>query len=177
MSKFQATKINGLVNDTVNLAEKFVDGEKFTKVLSQNVMKTFDLENQHIVPKDVDSKEGFTYDAALKTAKNILSIYPPIHLKDDILFLKIETPLAKMVKAVIVRYINICHHQRYIIVVNDEIIYIPEHLRSRDREELGRYVKLALLSYQDRSKNKLVRQIKSDARMVASSMTKTVVQA
>lgn len=184
MTRFQPTKITGLSNDTFNNVERFIGGEHFAKEVSQSIIRNFDFEERDVIPDTVTEavqgkpKKDITYyEHLVKVVKNNLTLNPPIHLKDDVLYLQTEQELSKILKAVTVRFINICHRQRYIIVLNDEIVFLPEHYKNHDKEELGRYVKLALLEYQDQSKIKLVKQIKTDARLFASHMLKTVVTA
>ncbi|WP_396190026.1 hypothetical protein [Flavobacterium sp.] len=198
MSKFEATAIVGVVNDTVTMAEDFVDGKPFTLELSNKIMKTFDLEHEldsdqvfehHVGMNYMEMSErlGHThlkrekkpnvYLQYLETAKNIIKQHQPTRLGKDICYIATDISPSKLMVALITRYLNIVHKCKYIIVLNDEIVYVPTHLRSRDKDEFGRYVKLAILSHKDQTKTKLVKGLKKNTRYLASQMTKTVVTA
>lgn len=197
MSNFQPTRIAGVVNDTVSMALEFMDGKPFTVDLSLKVVSTFDLENkadesfpiinnvgvnylkllERLGYKKIPSSAvGNIYLTLMGQAKKRLIDNQPVKLGNDIFFIQLEQT-TKLEIALMVRYINICHKAQHIVVVNDEIVYVPAHYRHRDHEELGRHVKLNLLKHQDKSKNKLVKKTKAGTRYIRAQMLKTVVTA
>lgn len=196
MSSFQPTRIVGVVNDTVAMALEFIEGKPFTMDLSLKVVSTFDLENttgnnsmtavgagvnylkllRRLGYKKVSVNEkGNMYLTLMGYAKKRLTDNPVSLLGKDIFYIQLNQT-TKLETALMVRYINICHKPHHVVVVNDEIVYIPEHYRHREHEELGRYVKLSILKHKDRT-NKLVKTTKAGIRFIQAHMQKTVVTA
>lgn len=197
MSNFQPTRIAGVVNDTVSMAKDFMDGKPFTVDLSLKVISTFDLENkadesfpilntagvnymkllQRLGYKKIPGdKVGNIYLSLMNHAKQRMIDNQPVLLGNDIFFIQLGQT-TKLEIALMVRYINICHKAQHLVVINDEIVYVPDHYRHRDHEELGRHVKLSLLKHNDKTKNKLVKSTKTGTRYLRAQMLKTVVKA
>lgn len=174
-----------------------MDGKPFTVDLSLKVISTFDLENkaedkfpvltkvgvnylkllERLGYKKIPSdKVGNIYLTLMDQAKQRMIEHRPVKLGNDIYYIQLGQT-TKLEIALMVRYINICHKAQHIVVINDEIVYVPAHYRHRDHEELGRHVKLNLLKHQDKSKNKLVKKTKAGTRYIRAQMLKTVVTA
>ena len=109
-------------------------------------------------------------------AKQRMIEHRPVKLGNDIYYIQLGQT-TKLEIALMVRYINICHKAQHIVVINDEIVYVPAHYRHRDHEELGRHVKLNILKHKDQTKNKLVKKTKAGTRYLRAQMLKTVVTA
>lgn len=197
MSNFHPTRIAGVTNDTVSMASDFMDGKPFTVDLSLKVISTFDLENkadesfpilnntgvnylkllERLGYKKIPSeKVGNIYLTLMNQVKKRMIEHQPVLLGNDIFFIQLGQT-TKLEIALMVRYINICHKAQHIVVINDEVVYVPAHFRHRDHEELGRHVKLNLLKYNDKTKNKLVKSTKTGTRYLRAQMLKTVVKA
>ena len=197
MSKFQPTRITGVINDTVSMATEFIDGKPFTVDLSLKVISTFDLENktedkfpvltkvgvnylkllERLGYKKIPSdKVGNIYLTLMDQAKQRMIEHRPVKLGNDIYYIQLGQT-TKLEIALMVRYINICHKAQHIVVINDEIVYVPAHYRHYDHKELGRHVKLNILKHKDQAKNKLVKKTKAGTRYLRAQMLKTVVTA
>lgn len=199
LSRYEPCRVIGVVNDTVSLGEDFIDGKPFSLELSRGILRTFDLERkiESTIPptgkpfkgnysemlkrlgntKTNQQSEYSVYLMLMQEAKQFLSDNKPIQLKKDIIYLETEKPISKILTALVVRLINIAHRGQFIIVLNGGVLYVPESLRSRDKEEFGRYVKLAILEHQDKTKAGWIKSLKKNSRLLVSQMMKTVVTA
>lgn len=167
VAKYEPAKIVGLNNDTIKIVGDFIEGGGFDISLCENMMKTFDVAKEH----------KFDYLTTVKMAKSFLDSHVPDYLNDVCVIDGKGVELSSTMRAVMVRIINIAHKGRYNIVLNEEVIYVAPRYRKQTPEDFGRYIKLTVLDLKDKSKSKTVRQLKSDARLIASEVTKTVVSA
>ena len=147
-----------------NISDDFIDGLPFKVELSNTVMKTFDLETS-------DEKD---YLGVVKDAKEFLNSHTPGYVSDVMIIDSKGIELGRALRAVIVRIINIAHRGRYNITLNEEVIYVAKGYRNQNQEEYGRFIRLSILNYKDKTKSKVMRQLKGDVRLIVSDMTKTV---
>jgi len=103
-------------NEAEDLCDSFLRGDNLSENLSDYILKLFSRENT------------LSYTDILKTVKNILSTSETIFF-NNVLYINNNIDLKNEEKIILIRYINICHNsKKFIIVYNNDIIYIPEHL-------------------------------------------------
>lgn len=113
ISEFSSIKDNYIKSDINILSEQFIRGETF----SNDLLK-------YIFDNIVRVKER-EYTESVREVKKLLSS-SKIVFYHDLVLIKSNTEISEEEKVVIVRYINLCHHDKKLILLyNDEIIYIP----------------------------------------------------
>lgn len=113
ISEFSSIKDNYIKSDINILSEQFIRGDTF----SNDLLK-------YIFDNIVRVKER-EYTESVREVKKLLSS-SRIVFYHDLVLIKSNLEISEEEKVVIVRYVNLCHHDKKLILLyNDEIIYIP----------------------------------------------------
>lgn len=165
------SKYPNLVNRMQTLIDNFLTGALYSKELSGKVFATFDTVKGEEYPQVMARvKKMMTDNKARLISKNVFHI-PLLQVDRD----EIErNPLA--VKVAVIRYVNICRKGNFIIVLGNEILYVPEHHRHLKDDDLQLYVNITLREEETRTSSKLANHVRSWIFGARFNMLKTVVQ-
>ena len=122
-------------NQTVELIKYFLDGGECLHPLTDKIMATYHTHGP------------ISYKEHYKEAKAILARSDKTIL-DNIFSVKVTAPLTDWMLAVLIRCVNIHHHANKLIVVNDQIVYVPAKFEQVEIEQLRIYVHKTMDSHQ-----------------------------
>lgn len=122
-------------NQTVELIKYFLDGGECLHPLTDKIMATFHTHGP------------ISYKEHYKEAKSILDRSEKTIL-DNIFSVQVTAPLTDWMLAVLIRCVNIHHHAKKLIVVNNQIVYVPSQYEQVDIEQLQLYVHKTILKHQ-----------------------------
>jgi len=127
------------------LSEQFLRGDVFTLHLSEYVFGNI-----------IRVKEG-DYTHCLKEVKGILSSARRTFY-GDLVIIKSASDLTEDQKVVLVRYINMCHHDKKLIILfNEDIIYIPiEFIVDYGKESIYIHINTMYRKYTNERKLKYI---------------------
>jgi hypothetical protein len=113
--------------------DQFMDGEVFDPRLSKTVLNT------------IDRVDPLQYNEVVDKVKTILSSAE----KQDyhnLYMVNVKENLTVKEKAVLIRYINLCHKERkFFVLLNNELVYFPSEYQKFDLSELHDYVNKQLV--------------------------------
>lgn len=101
-------------NHTLKLIQSFLNGDWFVSKLADHVFKTYDP----VYP--------LSYEETLKKVKATLNKSKVDYVFKEVCRVSTAQSLNDAEIAVMVRYMNICHQGKFIVVLNREIVFIPE---------------------------------------------------
>ncbi len=136
---------NSIKSDIGMLSEQFLRGDVFTLHLSEYVFGNI-----------IRVKEG-DYTHCLKEVKGILSSARRTFY-GDLVIIKSASDLTEDQKVVLVRYINMCHHDKKLIILfNEDIIYIPiEFIVDYGKESIYIHINTMYRKYTNERKLKYI---------------------
>ena len=115
-------------NHTLNLVQSFLKGDLFVSKLANRVFKTYDP----VYP--------LTYEETLKEVKAILNKSKVDYVFKGVCRINTAQNLSDAELAVMVRYVNICRQGKLIVVINREIVFIPEAYEVYQPGQVQEYV-------------------------------------
>lgn len=122
-------------NQTVELIKYFLDGGECLHPLTDKIMATYHTHGP------ISYKEHYKEVKAIldRSDKTILG---------NIFSVKVSTPLTDWMLAVLIRCVNIHHHAKKLIVVNNQIVYVPAQFEQVEIEQLRVYVHKVMARHQ-----------------------------
>lgn len=122
-------------NQTVELIKYFLDGGDCLHPLTDKIMATYHTHGP------ISYKEHYKEVKAIldRSDKTILG---------DIFSVRVSAPLSDWMLAVLIRCVNINHHAKKLIVVNNQIVYVPAQFEQVEIEQLRAYVHKAIVRHQ-----------------------------
>lgn len=117
----------------------FIDGKPLRKELSEKIMR------------QVMMADTFDYDDSVVRIKKLLN-QSVIVIGRQVITIKTpdeEDPANELTdckRLLLVRYVNICHHGRLPIVINDETVYLPKTMEAFEKTSVLNYIKQNLPS-------------------------------
>lgn len=145
ISEYSNISHNSVKSDIGMLSEQFLRGDVFTLDLSEYVFDNI-----------VRVKEG-EYTHCLKEVKHILSSARRTFY-GDLVLIKSASEITEEQKVVLVRYINMCHHDKKLIILfNEDIIYIPiEFIVDYGKEAIYMHIHTVYRKYTNERKLKII---------------------
>lgn len=128
-------------SDINMLSEQFIRGDHFTLELSDYVFKN--------IARLSEKK----YIEHIKEIKELLC-FANITFFSDLLIIKSNKQISEEQKTVLVRYINLCHgHKQLIILYNKDVIYIPmEFISLYGKEAVYMHINSVYRNFNNRRK-------------------------
>lgn len=131
MSKLLVKHSLGLPLEEVFIG--FISGAMFKPELLQRTLETYALKSDIDYPTEMLAVRKLLSEVVHGVWKN--EVYTV--QTDEIKPTAIETML-------MIRYINICHHCARTIIINDDVVFVPEALQSFPDEEVMAFLKFRL---------------------------------
>jgi len=128
----QAVTYNGIYNNTNELIQGFLGGKNYKLELSEKIFNTF------------STLDNNSYIVTLKHIKKLLN-----NLEKEIFYnffiLRTTQHLLNEEKAVLVRFINICHKgNRNIIILNNDVLYVGSEYNEYKKQEIKEYIDMVM---------------------------------
>ena len=118
------------VNTLQVITEDFLEGAPFTEQLCDKIITGF----------SATPTEAVSYKRHMEFVKQIVSRAKHIKANGNVYALETNFEFSELELALVIRLLNLAHHGQCILVLNDNIIYIPKNLRAMDTETLRVYV-------------------------------------
>ena len=118
------------VNMLQNIIQDFLEGAPFTEQLCNKVAATYEMEHSGV---------QVSYKKHLEYLKTVLNRGQNCYLGNGVHAVKLDFDPNEFELALIIRFLNLSHHGSRVIVLNEQIIYIPKALRHHTEEEIRRY--------------------------------------
>lgn len=126
----------------LKLLSSFLNGTNLTANLSNKIYSNLYLENLDYI-KDINNVKDII-DKSNKT------------IRDNIFFIKTKGKITDKEIILLIRFINICHKNKYFIVVNNNLVYIPEKITNiYSYTEINNYINTKIREH----KNKIFKEV------------------
>lgn len=147
----QTSKYPYIHNSTQALVEGFLMGEHYTEALSEKIFATF------------DPVYATNYRERINDVKRLINQTRAKILNQEIFHIdqKNGSPMTATMQVALVRFVNLCHKGRYLIVVDEEIVFIPERHLHTKAIDLQLYVSLTLLEEEKKTASNFFNRIRS----------------
>lgn len=144
-------------NDGVVLTDAFLAGDHFTLKLAERVFATFDTVG------DLADEEFKSYATQYQQAKKLLRQSAPTRVGKDIYHVPQSqgAQVHYLTKVAMVRYINLCHKGKYIIVMGNEVLFQPAHLAHVSKNNLELFINLNLSEDRKKTTNHFLNRVRS----------------
>lgn len=120
----------------------FIGGKYFTTEQSTRIMRAILVDREINYEYEMDKVKRFITEAAdVFVAQNVISV-------------KVEQEIDDNTKVLIIRFINIVYKARMPIVINDEIVYLPQSLENFEDKEIKTYVEACMRSVKHKESTK-----------------------
>lgn len=126
----------------IELVNSFLNGTNLTVILSNKIYNNLYLENLDYI-KDIDNIK----DIINKSNKTV---------RDNIFFIKTKSKITDKEIVLLIRFINICYKNKYFIIVNNNLVYIPEKITNIYSDiDINNYINIKIREY----KNKIFKEV------------------
>lgn len=117
--------------------------------------KIFDLQGSQLI---FDKLNFSYYDYLQKVnyVKKVLSTAKLLYL-DGIIFIKTNKELSEEEIIILVRYINICQKDKYVIILNNKLIYLPTDYNEYEKVAIKTYIYSVFNRYNNHRKFKVIK--------------------
>ena len=143
------TTIESIHNHTTELVNGFLLGHNYVKALSETVFDTF----------EPDSSIRYMDECA--AAKQIMLHHEPKILVNTIFFIPFYEGIPTATVVALVRYVNIAHKGKYFIVAGEKVLYVPEHFKNVNEQNIKLFVELTILEDRNKVDSKIVNKVRS----------------
>lgn len=127
--------INPPVNAMLSIVDDFLEGAPFTESLCERVASTYSLEETTL-----------SYKKTMQFVKSVMGQSRRTSAGKDVVVFHVGYSFSDLEKALLIRLINLSCHGKSIIVVNGEIVFIPQGFRKYKGDEIRLYVHHAIES-------------------------------
>lgn len=126
-------KITPPVNAMLSIVDDFLEGAPFTEALCERVTATYSMDYT-----------GVSYKRTMELVKSVMSQSRRFNAGKDVVSFHTGYVFSDLEKAMAIRLINLSRHGKAIIVLNDEIVFLPQGFRKYKDEEIRLYTHHAI---------------------------------
>ena len=143
------TTIESIHNHTTELVNGFLLGHNYMKSLSESVFDTFEPDG------------NIRYMDTSAEAKQIMLQHEPRILDNSVFFIPHSEDIPAATVVALVRYVNLAHKGKYFIVAGEKVLYVPEHFKNVNDQNIKLFVELTILEDRNKGDSKLVNKVRS----------------
>ena len=143
------TTIQPIHNHTTELVHGFLVGHNYMEKLSETVFDTFEPDSE------------VRYMDTCVTAKQIMMQNEPKILDNSIFFIPHYEEIPAATVVALVRYVNLAHKGKYFIVAGEKVLYVPEHLKTINEQNIKLFVELTILEDRNKGDSKIINKFRS----------------
>lgn len=117
-------------NDIETTINNFLSGKALSEEVIRYVISAMFRHEESI---DID------YTKMLEMAKTELTLAER-RMTSDVIYINTKEPVSDDIQVGMIRYLNVCKEGKFIVVINDEIKYIPMEIRKFGLDDIQQHV-------------------------------------
>lgn len=143
------TTIESIHNHTTELVNGFLLGHNYVRSLSETVFDTFEPDR------------NICYMDSCAAGRKIMLEHEPKIVNNMIFFIPHYEEISVAVKVSLVRYVNLAHKGKYFIVAGTRVLYVPEHFKSVNENNIKLFIELNILEDRNKGDSKIINKVRS----------------